>query len=195
MEQLQLIQRKIYEIRGQKVMIDRDLAELYQVTTGNLNKAVQRNSKRFPIDFMFQLTKEEFENLKNNLMFHFGISSWGGTRKLPYAFTEQGLAMLSGILNSDIAIQVNINIMRAFVAVRQLVVLPWAGHTVAEVQQEIKDLKLYIEEVFADYNDINEDTRIQLELINRTLAELQVHKKMEKQRIPVGFIKPDDSIL
>lgn len=195
MEQLQLIQRKIYEIRGQKVMIDRDLAELYQVTTGNLNKAVQRNSKRFPIDFMFQLTKEEFENLKNNSMFHFGISSWGGTRKLPYAFTEQGLAMLSGILNSDIAIQVNINIMRAFVAVRQLVVLPSAGHTVAEVQQEIKDLKLYIEEVFADYNDINEDTRIQLELINRTLAELQVHKKMEKQRIPVGFIKPDDSIL
>lgn len=85
--------------------------------------------------------------------------------------------------------------MRAFVAIRQLVVQPSAGHTVAEVQQEIKDLKLYIEEVFADYNDINEDTRIQLELINRTLAELQVHKKMEKQRIPVGFIKPDDSIL
>ena len=105
MNQLQLIQSKIYEIRGQKVMLDRDLAELYQVTTGNLNKAVKRNMKRFPSDFMFQLTMEKFEVLKNNLIFQNGISSWGGTRKLPYAFTEQGLAMLSGILNSDIAIE------------------------------------------------------------------------------------------
>ena len=92
--------------------------ELYQVTTSNLNKAVKRNIKRFPPDFMFQLTKEEFEELRNNLIFQNGISSWGGTRKLPNAFTEQGLAMLSGILNSDIAINVNISIMRAFVAIR-----------------------------------------------------------------------------
>ena len=101
MDNLQLIQSKIYEIRGQKVMLDRDLAELYQVTTGNLNKAVQRNIKRFPPDFMFQLTKEEFDELKANLIFQNGISNWGGTRKLPFAFTEQGLAMLSGVLNSD----------------------------------------------------------------------------------------------
>ena len=119
MEQLQVIQSKIYEIRGQKVMLDRDLAEMYQVTTSNLNKAVKRNIKRFPPDFMFQLTTEEFMQLRQNLIFQNGTSNWGGTRKLPYAFTEQGLAMLSGLLNSDIAIQVNINIMRAFVAVRQ----------------------------------------------------------------------------
>ena len=95
MDELQNIQNLIYEVRGVKVMLDKDLAELYHVTTGNLNKAVKRNIKRFPSDFMFQLNKTEFEQLKNDLIFQNGISSWGGTRKLPYAFTEQGLAMLS----------------------------------------------------------------------------------------------------
>lgn len=94
------IESMIYEIRGQKVMLDRDLAKLYQVETRTLNQAVKRNMKRFPEDFMFQLNSEEYEIL----MSQFVISSWGGTRKLPYAFTEQGLAMLSGLLNSDIAI-------------------------------------------------------------------------------------------
>lgn len=187
MNEMQIIQSKIYEIRGQNVMIDKDLAELYQVTTSNLNKAVQRNIKRFPKDFMFQLTKKEFEEL--NLIFQNGTSKWGGTRKLPYAFTEQGLAMLSGVLNSDIAIQVNINIMRAFVAIRQRLV-PFVDK-ISTFQYELKELKEYIEEVFSDYNDINEDTRIQLDLINKTLAELQVQKKLsDKPRNPVGFIKP-----
>ena len=104
MDELARIKSLIYEIRGVKVMLDRDLADLYHVTTGNLNKAVKRNIKRFPSDFMFQLNKTEFEQLKNDLIFQNGISSWGGTRKLPYAFTEQGLAMLSGVLNSDDAI-------------------------------------------------------------------------------------------
>jgi len=192
MVDLQLIQSKIYEIRGHKVMIDRDLAELYQVTTGNLNKSVQRNIKRFPSDFMFQLTKEEFNQLKTNLIFHFGISNWGGTRKLPYAFTEQGLAMLSGILNSDTAIQVNINIMRAFVAMRRLISNPPVDKN-AELREEMKKLKDYMEEIFADQNDINGDTRIQLELINQTLAELQVHQKLsDKPRRPIGFIRQEE---
>ena len=192
MADLQLIQSKIYEIRGHKVMIDRDLAELYQVTTGNLNKSVQRNIKRFPSDFMFQLTKEEFDQLKTNLIFQNGISNWGGTRKLPYAFTEQGLAMLSGILSSDTAIQVNINIMRAFVAVRRLISNPPVDKN-AELREEMKKLKDYMEEIFADQNDINEDTRIQLELINQTLAELQVHQKLsDKPRHPIGFIQPEE---
>ena len=187
MADLQLIQSKIYEIRGHKVMIDRDLAELYQVTTGNLNKSVQRNIKRFPSDFMFQLTKEEFDQLKTNLIFQNGISNWGGTRKLPYAFTEQGLAMLSGILSSDTAIQVNINIMRAFVAVRRLISNPPVDKN-AELREEMKKLKDYMEEIFADQNDINEDTRIQPELINQTLAELQVHQKLsDKPRRPIGL--------
>ena len=192
MVDLQLIQSKIYEIRGHKVMINRDLAELYQVTTGNLNKSVQRNIKRFPSDFMFQLTKEEFDQLKTNLIFQNGISNWGGTRKLPYAFTEQGLAMLSGILSSDTAIQVNINIMRAFVAVRRLISNPPVDKN-AELREEMKKLKDYMEEIFADQNDINEDTRIQLELINQTLAELQVHQKLsDKPRRPIGFIRPEE---
>ena len=192
MADLQLIQSKIYEIRGHTVMIDRDLAELYQVTTGNLNKSVQRNIKRFPSDFMFQLTKEEFDQLKTNLIFQNGISNWGGTRKLPYAFTEQGLAMLSGILSSDTAIQVNINIMRAFVAVRRLISNPPVDKN-AELREEMKKLKDYMEEIFADQNDINEDTRIQLELINQTLAELQVHQKLsDKPRRPIGFIQPEE---
>ncbi len=114
MKDVDIIQRKIYEIRGQRVLLDRDLADLYQVTTGNLNKAVKRNIRRFPSDFMFQLTREEFEQLKTDLIFQFGSSSWGGTRKLPYAFTEQGVAMLSGVLHSDIAVDMNIAIMRAF---------------------------------------------------------------------------------
>ena len=192
MVDLQRIQSKIYEIRGHKVMINRDLAELYQVTTGNLNKSVQRNIKRFPSDFMFQLTKEEFDQLKTNLIFQNGISNWGGTRKLPYAFTEQGLAMLSGILSSDTAIQVNINIMRAFVAVRRLISNPPVDKN-AELREEMKKLKDYMEGIFADQNDINEDTRIQLELINQTLAELQVHQKLsDKPRRPIGFIQPEE---
>ena len=99
MELTVIIQSKIYEIRGQQVMFDFDLAALYQVETRILNQSVKRNIKRFPEDFMFQLTVEEWQNLKSQ----FVISSWGGVRKLPYAFTEQGVAMLSSVLNSDIA--------------------------------------------------------------------------------------------
>ena len=191
MEQLQVIQSKIYEIRGQKVMLDKDLAELYQVTTGNLNKAVKRNIKRFPPDFMFQLTAEEWELLR----FQNGIIKKGRgehTKYLPYAFTEQGLAMLSGLLNSDIAIQVNINIMRAFVAIRQLVALPPADK-LAELQSEMAELKNYVEEILSDQNDINEENAMQLELINQSLAELQMKRQREeKPRRPIGFIQPQD---
>ena len=186
MNEIRIIQSKIYEIRGQRVMLDFDLAELYQVETRRLNEAVKRNIKRFPKDFMFQLNVDEWIILKSQ----FATSRWGGTRKLPYAFTEQGLAMLSGVLNSDIAIQVNINVMRAFVAVRQMIANPTVDKT-TKLQQEVNELKEYIEEVFTDYNDINEDTRIQLDLINKTLAELQVQKKLsDKPRNPVGFVKP-----
>ena len=112
----EIIINKIYFVKGHKVMLDRDLAELYNVTTGNLNKSVKRNIKRFPNDFMFQLTAEEYKNL----IFQHGISSWGGTRNSPYVFTEQGVAMLSGVLNSDIAIEVNIRIIRIFTKLREM---------------------------------------------------------------------------
>jgi ORF6N domain-containing protein len=109
------IARTIFVLRDQKVLLDADLAKLYGVTTGNLNKAVNRNRDRFPADFMFRLTAKEARNLR----FQFGISSWGGRRALPYAFTEQGGAMLSSILNGARAVNVNIAIMRAFVKLRQ----------------------------------------------------------------------------
>lgn len=114
------IKNLIYVVRGQQVMLDSDLAMLYQVETGALNRAVKRNIKRFPVDFCFQLTKEEYQNL----ICQFGISSFegnghGGKRKLPYVFTEQGISMLSGVLHSEIAIKVSIGIMRAFVEMRK----------------------------------------------------------------------------
>ncbi|OGC82179.1 MAG: hypothetical protein A2V81_01620 [Candidatus Abawacabacteria bacterium RBG_16_42_10] len=111
---LELIENKILLLRGKKVMLDRDLATLYGVKTHVLNQAVRRNLKRFPSDFMFQLTQTEAKNLISQ----FVISSWGGLRKYPFVFTEQGVAMLSGILSSDRAIAVNIQIMRTFTKLR-----------------------------------------------------------------------------
>ena len=187
-EDLQLqpitIQNKIYEIRNHKVMLDFDLAELYGVETKRLKEAVRRNITRFPSDFMFELEIIEWKNLRTQI----ASSSWGGVRYKPFAFTEQGVAMLASVLKSETAIQVNIAIVRAFVAIRQSLFLQPNDKTTA-LQAEMKELKTYIEEVFADYNDINEDTRIQIELINQSLAELQNEKKqLTKPRNKVGFI-------
>ena len=114
---VEMIEKKILLIRGEKVMLDADIAELYGVETKMLVRAVKRNIDRFPADFMIQLNREEFENLR----FQFGTSSrWGGRRYLPYAFTEQGVAMLSSVLSSKRAVQVNIAIMRAFVKLREM---------------------------------------------------------------------------
>jgi len=144
------IQKMIYEIRGQKVMLDSDLAALYDVETFNLNKAVKRNIGRFPADFMFQLNKEEWENLT----FQNGISSkqHGGRRSMPYAFTEQGVAMLAAVLNSPKAIDVNINIMRAFVNLRHYA-LSQTG-TNEQIAELRKLLMLYIEKNDKRVNEI-----------------------------------------
>lgn len=112
----EILETKILLVRGHKVMLDRDLAALYGVGTRDLNKAVSRNSERFPGDFMFRVEKKELENL----MFQFGTSSWGGTRKAPYVFTEYGILMLSSVLRSRRAIRVNIQIMRTFTKIREL---------------------------------------------------------------------------
>jgi ORF6N domain. len=169
-------------------MLDRDLAEMYGVETRRLNEQIKRNIKRFPDDFMFQLKKEEFANL----MSQFATSSWGGTRKLPYAFTELGVAMLSSVLNSDTAIEINMAIMRAFVAVRRLLTNP-PVERIAEFQQEFKEFKMYMDEVLTDQNDINEDTRMQLELINQTLAELQADKRLtDKPYRRIGFHRDEN---
>ncbi|MFB6306502.1 MAG: ORF6N domain-containing protein [Flavobacteriales bacterium] len=113
----EVIAGKIYKFREQKVMLDRDLAELYGVETKSLKRAVRRNTDRFPEDFMFELSGEEWKNLRHQ----FGTSSWGGTRYPPMAFTEQGIAMLSSVLHSDRAIKMNIQIMRVFTKMRQLI--------------------------------------------------------------------------
>ena len=127
---VEIVATKILLVRGKKVMLDKDLAGLYGVETRDLNKAVKRNFQRFPEDFMFQLTEEE-----RNLMFQIGTSSWGGTRKLPYVFTEQGVAMLSSVLKSERAIWVNIAIMRAFVKLRELLL------THKELAQKLEELE------------------------------------------------------
>ena len=185
--ELQVIQSKIYEIRGSRVMLDFDLAKLYSTETSLLKRAVRRNMERFPEDFMFQLTKEEANSLYSSGVFQAGTPQYNFSAYAPFAFTEQGVAMLSSVLNSDVAIEVNISIMRAFVAVRQLISNP-PVNDLAKLQSEIQELKGYIEEVFTGYNDINDDTRMQIELINRTLAELQTKEKdVSKPRNPIGF--------
>lgn len=170
-------------------MLDFDLASMYSLKTKALKQSVKRNIKRFPSDFMFELTKKEFDLLRSQFV---TSKNRGGIRYMPFAFTEQGVAMLSSVINSDVAIEININIMRVFIAVRQMITNPPTDN-ITELRQEVNDLKAYIEEVFADYNDINDDTRIQLELINQTLAELQVQKKQNnQQRRPIGFIRPEE---
>ena len=114
--EIEIVKNSILEIRGKKVILDFELAKLYGSETKRIKESVRRNSKRFPIDFMFELTPDEWTNLRSQ----FASSSWGGQRYLPFAFTEQGVAMLSSVLNSDRAIEVNIAIMRAFVMMRQL---------------------------------------------------------------------------
>lgn len=188
MDNLQLIQSKIHEIRGQKVMLDFDLAEMYGTETKYLKRAVRSNIKRFPSDFMFELTKEEWDSLRCN------FSTLNGGRGkhpkyMPFAFTELGVAMLSSVLNSETAIEVNIGIMRAFVAVRQMLSNPIESR-VERIETQVKELKQYMEEVLVDQNDINEDTMVQLELINQTLAELQVKDGELKKRNRIGYRLP-----
>ena len=178
MNEILIIQSKIYEIRGHKVMLDFDLAEMYGTETKYLKRSVKRNIERFEDE----LSRCIFGTLNNQRGHNF--------KYMPFAFTELGVAMLSSVLNSKMAIEVNRGIMRAFVAVRQLITIPSVDR-IEQLDNQMKELKEYIEEVFTDYNDINEDTRIQLDLINKTLAELQVQKKLSsKPRNPVGFVKP-----
>ena len=163
------IESIILLIRGQKVILDRDLAQLYGVTTGNLNKAVKRNPDRFPSDFMFQLTPEEHQSLR----FQFGILKKGQHSKyLPHAFTEQGVAMLSSVLNSERAIEVNIAIMRAFVKLREMI----GAH---------KDLKRKLAALEKKYDD-------QFKIVFEAIAELMTPP--EEPRKKIGFDIKEPSV-
>jgi hypothetical protein len=162
----EVVMNKIYVIRNQKVMLDKDLADLYQVETKQLKRQVKRNIERFPEDFMFELTELEYENLRCQI----GTSSWGGVRYLPIVFTEQGVAMLSSVLNSKIAIAVNIQIMRIFTKVRQMLT-------------DNTELRLDIEKIKKKLD--NQDKN--MEIVFRYLDELIEKKENTKPRTKIGY--------
>ena len=183
--EIAVIQNEIYEIRGQKVMIDRDLAEMYGVQTKALNQAVKRNIERFPEDFMFQLTTEETQNWKSQIVTTNSIKM--GLRRNPYAFTELGVAMLSSVLTSKIAIQVNIGIMRAFVAVRQyLLSANNPTQEIEDLKQRVKELEESSEDTLAA--DLSEDTRKELDDIYLALTELAEKKKKLPNCNKIGYV-------
>lgn len=177
------IESLIYEIRGQKVMLDRDLAKLYGVTTGNLNKAVKRNIERFPERYMFQLTTDE------NLKFQNGISSWGGSRSLPYVFTEQGVAMLSSVLHSSTAIQVSISIIDAFVAIRSYIISTSSFSAELEaIKAKLELLERNDEDNLEAINDLSEDMCREIDTIYQAIAALSVKDQLENTPRPkIGF--------
>jgi hypothetical protein len=160
---------KIILVRGEKVMIDSDLAELYGVETKRLNEQVKRNSDRFPEDFMFQLTSDEFENLKS----HFATSTWGGRRTLPYAFTEHGVLMLSSVLNSDLAIKVNIQIMRVYTKIRNML-------------STNKDLLLKFDKLEKTIADHDDKIILLLEFIKQ-FDQLKQQEMTQQNRKKIGF--------
>lgn len=165
----EVISDKIYFIRNTKVMLDRDLAELYGVETKRINEQIKRNKARFPEHFMFQLTSEEYENLKS----HFATSSWGGIRKLPYAFTEHGILQLANVLKSERATQVSIQIIEVFVKLRDALL------TQFNWKLELEEIKKKL--VHHDQN---------IELVFAYLDELMQPKETNKERTKIGF-KPE----
>ena len=192
--ELQPIQSKIYEIRGQRVMLDFDLAELYQVETRTLKQAVRRNIERFPSDFMFEITESEYNYLKNSMTSQTVISNErGGRRYMPFAFTEQGVAMLSSVLRSETAIQVNIAIMRAFVAMRNYIT------TTTQITAELSEIRAKLalleradEDNAEAVNDLSEDMRKELDNIYQAIAALSIKvPQARKVGQPIGFKRTD----
>ena len=191
--ELEVIKSKIYEIRGQRVMLDRDLAQMYGVETKVLNQAVRRNLDRFPEDFMFMLTSSECKVLEISMRSQFVTSKMGGNRYATLAFTEQGVAMLSTVLRSKTAIQINISIMRAFVTMRSYM------SSVSAVTSELSELKeriLTIEQSGKDnseaISDLSDDIQKELDDIYLALSQLAAKQKENdslKERQKIGFKK------
>lgn len=185
------IQAMIHIIRGERVILDRDLAALYQVPTGRLNEAVKRNIKRFPEDFMFQLTAEEMESWKSQIAITNSIKM--GLRHKPYAFTENGVAMLSSVLTSEVAINTNIQIMRAFTMMRRtLSAINQTAMRQDKLEVEVENLRNYVENILHDQNDMNEDLASQVEAVSQSLAELsvkveEVTSRPAPKRAPIGY--------
>ncbi len=189
-DQLALIQSKIYVIRGQKVMLDFDLAEAYGVETSQLKRQVRRNMERFEgDDFMIVLTRDELSRCQIGTL---NIKRGQNIKYLPFAFTELGVAMLSSVLKSSSAIKVNRDIMRAFVALRHIAEMPNTDDRLKMIEVEIQNIKDEMNDTLADQNDINESTRMQLDAISTALAELQSEHRQQPQRKPIGFIQPEE---
>lgn len=185
-DELILVQNLIYEIRGEKVMLDFDLARLYQVKTKELNQAVKRNIKRFPPDFMFQLTADEVQNMRSQ----FVTAPNRNTSAPPFAFTEQGIAMLAGVLKSDIAIAANIAIMRAFVQVRRyLLATSTLSAELNELRAKVDLLQHQQEEDLGAVNDLSEDVREDIDNLYLAIAELssRIEEKKNEPRPRIGF--------
>ena len=185
-EDLVIVQNLIYEIRGQKVMLDSDLARLYQVETKALNQAVKRNAERFPSDFMFRLTAEEVLNMRSQIV----TALKRNTSAPPFAFTEQGVAMLASVLKSPIAVAASISIMRAFVQVRQYLL------TSASMSAELKELRAKVdllamqqEENLGAVNDLSEDVRKDIDNLYLAIGELssRMEEKKKEPRRKIGF--------
>ena len=183
-DQLALIQSKIYVIRGQKVMLDFDLAEAYGVETSQLKRQVRRNMERFEgDDFMIVLTRDELSRCQIGTL---NIKRGQNIKYLPFAFTELGVAMLSSVLKSSSAIKVNRDIMRAFVALRHIAEMPNTDDRLKMIEVEIQNIKDEMNDTLADQNDINESTRMQLDAISTALAELQSEHRQQPKRKPIG---------
>lgn len=183
----EVIQEKIHEIRGVRVMLDSDLAALYGVETKVLNRAVKRNAERFPERFMFQLTNQELANLR----FQIGTStSWGGSRYLPYAFTEQGVAMLSAVLRSPTAVQVSISIMDAFVAMRNyLLTQAHESAEIAALRERVLRLEQATDGNLEAMNDLSEDLRREIDRIYDAIGALSIRTSAIRTHKPIGFKK------
>ena len=181
------IQAMIHIIRGERVILDRDLAALYQVPTGRLNEAVKRNIKRFPEDFMFQLTAEEMESWKSQIAITNSIKM--GLRHKPYAFTENGVAMLSSVLTSEVAINTNIQIMRAFTMMRRtLSAINQTAMRQDKLEIEVENLRNYVENILHDQNDMNEVLASQVEAVSQSLAELSIKvEEVTSRPNPIGY--------
>ena len=169
-------------------MLDFDLATMYGVETRALNQAVRRNIKRFPEDFMFQVSEIEWQVISSQFVMTSRMKR--PKSSLPLAFTEHGALMLSSVLRSDIAVDTSIKITRAFVAMRQAINVIALPSKLSELEKSIEDLRTEVDEILADQNDINESTRAQLDAISTALAELQ--SKEPRKRRPIGFILPNE---
>ena len=190
MNDITVIQNKIYEIRGLRVMLDFDLAALYQVETKRLKGAVRRNIERFEGDeFMFELTEKEYADLRSQI----ATSSWGGRRYQPFAFTELGVAMLSSVLRSNTAILVNRAIMKAFVAMRNYIATTTTlTAELSEIRAKLALLERTDEDNAEAINDLSEDMRRELDNIYEAIAALSIKTpQARKQPRPIGFKKPD----